>query len=111
MQTRADRTVARALLTAGLRRFRLLSLLMVSIPLPFALALLYLGGGFRPGEVLTLATRNNAACLGHAESLGRIEAGYRADLVLVADNPLKSLDTLRRPRWVMLDGQIVVRAP
>jgi imidazolonepropionase-like amidohydrolase len=68
----------------------------------------YSQAGFRPAEILTFATRNNAACLGRSEAVGGIEPGSHADLVLVADDPLRNLETLRRPLWVMLDGRIVV---
>ncbi|HEY1760770.1 MAG TPA: amidohydrolase family protein [Bryobacteraceae bacterium] len=63
--------------------------------------------GFRPAEILTFATLSNAAYLGKASELGKIAPGYRADLILAETNPLKKLDTLRRPVWTMLDGQIV----
>lgn len=43
--------------------------------------------------------------------MGRIEPGFRAEFILVADDPLLGLDTLRHPLWVMLDGQIVVPGP
>lgn len=63
--------------------------------------------GFAPSEILTFATVNNAAYLGKAGELGRIAIGYRADLILTEANPLERIDTLRRPVWTMLDGQIV----
>jgi enamidase len=67
--------------------------------------------GFSPVEVLRFAILNNADYLGKADSLGKIAPGFLADLVLVRDNPLKNIATLRIPVWVMLDGQIVVREP
>lgn len=63
--------------------------------------------GFTPAEIVSFATANNAAYLGKAAELGRVAQGYRADLILTAANPLEHLDTLRRPVWTMLDGQIV----
>ena len=63
--------------------------------------------GFQRAEILTFATENNAAYLGKAGELGRIAAGFRADLVLTDANPLEKLSTLRDPAWTMLDGQIV----
>jgi len=65
--------------------------------------------GFSPGEILTFDTIHNAAYLGAADHLGRIEAGYDADLILVRANPLQDLSTLRTPEWVLRDGEIVVR--
>jgi enamidase len=65
--------------------------------------------GFTRAEILTFATENNAAYLGKPAELGRIAAGYRADLVLTDANPLEKLSALRHPVWTMLDGQIVFR--
>lgn len=67
--------------------------------------------GFSSDEVLRFVTLNNAEYLGKADSLGQIAPGFLADLVLVRENPLRNLATLRSPVWVMLDGQIVVREP
>lgn len=69
----------------------------------------FLEAGFQPSEILRFATLNNAAYLGRAEELGRIAPGYRADLILTRENPLAKLETLRRPVWTMLNGQIVSR--
>src|SRR5215468_3678981 len=67
----------------------------------------FIRAGFTAGEVLQFATINNAAYLGKDAELGRVAAGYRADLVLTRENPLEQLSTLRQPVWTMLDGQIV----
>jgi imidazolonepropionase-like amidohydrolase len=63
--------------------------------------------GFTPAQILTFATQNNAAYLGRPTELGKIAPGYDADILLVRQNPLDGLGALRRPDWVMLDGQIV----
>jgi imidazolonepropionase-like amidohydrolase len=64
--------------------------------------------GFGNAEILTFATLNNAAYLGASNYLGKIEEGYAADMILVRENPLQDLDTLRSPTMVMRDGDIVV---
>ncbi len=64
--------------------------------------------GFSPVEILTFDTINNSAYLGASDHLGRIEAGYDADLILVRGNPLQDLSTLRVPEWVLRDGMAVV---
>ena len=64
-----------------------------------------------PAQILVLATVNNAAYLGKPQELGSIAPGYAADLVLVRENPLRNLDVLRHPVWVMLAGQTVVMSP
>jgi imidazolonepropionase-like amidohydrolase len=61
-------------------------------------------------EVLQTATTNPAAFLGLAAKSGTVEAGKRADLVLVDDNPLQNLETLRTPLGVMLGGKWLSRA-
>jgi len=63
---------------------------------------------FSPAEILTFDTINNSAYLGAADHLGRIEAGYDADIILVRKNPLLDLSTLRAPAWVFRDGILVV---
>jgi imidazolonepropionase-like amidohydrolase len=64
-------------------------------------------GGFTPGEILRIATVNNAAYLGRSRELGRVAPGFRADLVLVSRNPLEQLDTLRQPLWTMVGGELM----
>jgi enamidase len=65
--------------------------------------------GFSPAEILTFDTIHNSAYLGASDRVGRIVAGYDADLILVRANPLRDLSTLRSPVWVLRDGQPVVR--
>ncbi|MEN6401877.1 MAG: amidohydrolase family protein [Armatimonadia bacterium] len=45
-------------------------------------------------EAITAATRNNAAAYGKLDDLGTLEVGKRADLLLVASNPLADLGVL-----------------
>lgn len=67
----------------------------------------FLHVGFEPSQILAIATKENAAYIGKSAELGQIAAGFRADLLLVRNNPLVDLETLRKPVWTMLDGQIV----
>jgi len=50
--------------------------------------------GFQPIEVIAQATGNAARVLGRENDLGRIRAGFLADLVLVNGNPLSNLRLL-----------------
>ena len=64
--------------------------------------------GFQPLEVIEHATVNNARILGQEDHLGKIRAGYRADLIVVNGNPLDDLKVLYPTgvdRWV--DGKHV----
>ena len=50
--------------------------------------------GFHPIDVIQNATGNNARILGKEDVLGRVRAGYLADLILVDGNPLDNLKYL-----------------
>ncbi len=66
--------------------------------------------GFHPIDVIQHATGNNAKILGMEEKLGRIRAGYLADLILVDENPLENLKFLY-PTGVLdlKDGKLISR--
>jgi imidazolonepropionase-like amidohydrolase len=60
-------------------------------------------------EALLSATRTNAALFGLADEIGTVEAGKRADLILIDGNPLDDVDILQdaaRVQLVMRDGRI-----
>ncbi len=82
-----------------------------SIPLIFALAVLYLGLSF--DEALCALTLNGAAALGLAEDRGSLETGKRADF-LILDAPEASHLAYRAGmnivRTVVKDGEIVLQA-
>jgi imidazolonepropionase-like amidohydrolase len=60
-------------------------------------------------QALQTATRTPGAFIGEhrpgSEPVGIVAAGYRADLVLAAGNPLDDLNTLKRPLGVMANGR------
>jgi len=59
-------------------------------------------------QALTTATRAPGAFIErtkHGDRFGLVATGYRADLILSAQNPLDSLATLRKPLGVMAAGQ------
>jgi imidazolonepropionase-like amidohydrolase len=63
-----------------------------------------IAAGLTPFEALSAATRSAGEYLGDP-TLGIIAIGARADLVLVAENPLENITTLRTPAGVMLRGR------
>jgi imidazolonepropionase-like amidohydrolase len=65
--------------------------------------------GFTPYEILRMATVNPAIYLGHEDSMGTIEAGRRADLVLLDANPLVDVANVAKVRGVMLGGRWFTR--
>ena len=63
--------------------------------------------GLSPLEVIAAATGRSARELGMGDSLGTIEAGKLADLLVINGNPLDDLAALRDIDRVVKDGQIV----
>jgi imidazolonepropionase-like amidohydrolase len=64
-------------------------------------------GGLTPLEALQTATRNPAEFLGRLDSLGGIEEGKIADLVLLEANPLEDIRNTRKIYAVILGGKMV----
>jgi len=64
--------------------------------------------GFNPLKIVQHATGNNAKILGMEDKLGRIRAGFTADLIVVNGNPLENLKVLY-PTGVeeIKDGKVV----
>ena len=63
--------------------------------------------GLTNAEVITAATSGNAAILGRAESIGRVEVGYEADFVLLGADPYTDLSAIARVEAVIQAGEIV----
>ena len=62
--------------------------------------------GMTKMEALQTATINNAIALGIDTNYGSVEVGKQADLVIVSNNPLESLDHLKNVEMVIKDGYI-----
>ena len=62
--------------------------------------------GFTPLEAIQTATTVNAAMLGREKSIGVIEAGFEADLIVVEKNPLEQVMTLQDPLLVISNGRV-----
>lgn len=60
--------------------------------------------GMSPFEVIQSATTLPAAFLHQEKVFGKVVPGMRADLLLVAANPLEDLSTLEKPEGVMVRG-------
>jgi amidohydrolase family protein len=65
--------------------------------------------GLTPMEALQAATRNPAAYLGKLDSLGTVERGKTADLVLLDANPLEDIRNTRRIAAVVIRGRLLAR--
>lgn len=62
--------------------------------------------GMPAAEAMQSATKTNAALLGLSEELGKIKAGFLADLIAVPANPLQDITVLKNVGFVMKDGVI-----
>lgn len=66
--------------------------------------------GFIPVKIIQQATGNNAKILGQESKLGRVRAGWTADLIVVNGNPLEDLKVLYPGmgrggvEWTIKDG-------
>lgn len=67
--------------------------------------------GMTPAQAIVAATRNGAKALpyGIGDSLGTIEAGKIADVVMLDADPLADIANIRKIRMVMKDGVIIDR--
>jgi hypothetical protein len=66
--------------------------------------------GLTPYQALVTGTRNPAAYFGTLDSSGTVAIGRRADLVLLAGNPLQNIRHTQEPAGVMLGGRWLDRA-
>jgi imidazolonepropionase-like amidohydrolase len=70
----------------------------------------YVGAGLTPYQALETATRNPAEFLGALEEWGTIEPRKRADLVLLAANPLEDITATERIEGVSIGGHWLPKA-
>jgi imidazolonepropionase-like amidohydrolase len=67
---------------------------------------LYVDGGMTPLEAIQAATVVPARAMKLDRELGTIEPGKRADLVVLADDPLQHISNIRLAVWVTIAGQL-----
>ncbi len=70
----------------------------------------FVEAGFTPMESLQTATSNPAKFLGMEASLGSVEPGKIADLVLLSANPLEDIHNTRKISAVITHGRLLDRA-
>lgn len=66
--------------------------------------------GLSPAEALRAATLNPAIFMNATDSLGTVEKGKRADLVLLGANPLDDIHNTQKVNAVVLNGRLYDRA-
>ena len=64
--------------------------------------------GMTPMEVLVASTRSGALAMRRLDDFGTVEKGKRADLLVLAADPVRDIRNLRQLRYVVKGG--VVRA-
>lgn len=65
--------------------------------------------GISLATILKAATWNNAVAFNLSDQLGSIEVGKRADLVILDDDPLQTIQAYDTIRWVVRDGKLYER--
>src|SRR5205823_14953176 len=70
----------------------------------------FVEAGFTPMESLQTATSNPAKFLGMEASMGSVEAGKIADLVLLSANPLEDIHNTQKISAVIAQGRLFDRA-
>jgi imidazolonepropionase-like amidohydrolase len=66
---------------------------------------LYVRAGFTPLEAIRAATQTSARCLGVEKDRGTIEAGKKADFLVLEDDPVRDVRNVRRILEVYKDGE------
>jgi imidazolonepropionase-like amidohydrolase len=105
--------VLRARLTRELHRAGARILLGTDTPNPFVIPGFSIheelrnlvNAGLTPYEAIKAGTRSAAEFLGALDEFGTVEVGKRADLILVAANPLEDVGTIANPLGVMARGR------
>ena len=67
---------------------------------------LYVEAGLTPAQALATATTIPARVMGLEKDVGTVEAGKRADLLVLDADPLESISNIRKSRWVVANGRL-----
>lgn len=65
-------------------------------------------GGMTASQALIASTRRPAELCDLADTLGTVESGKLADLLVIEGNPLQDISNLRNTRLVLKEGEVVV---
>ena len=68
---------------------------------------LFAEAGIAPYDILKCATCNAAACMEESSKWGTITESKRADLVLLAANPLEDINNLRKVDATIINGNVL----
>ena len=68
---------------------------------------MYVEAGLTPMQAIESATRVPAESMGLAKDTGTIEAGKRADMIVLNADPLAQISNIRKLRWVVANGRVL----
>jgi imidazolonepropionase-like amidohydrolase len=68
---------------------------------------MYVDAGMTPMQAIESATRVAAESMGLANESGTIEAGKRADMIVLSADPLAKISNIRQLRWVVARGRML----
>jgi imidazolonepropionase-like amidohydrolase len=68
---------------------------------------MYVEAGLTPMQAIESATRVPAESMGLGKDTGTIEAGKRADMIVLNADPLAEISNIRKLRWVVANGRIL----
>ena len=71
---------------------------------------MYVEAGMTPMQAIESATRVPAAAMGLGRESGTIEAGKRADMIVLDADPLAQISNIRALRWVIANGRVLAPA-
>lgn len=63
--------------------------------------------GLTPAEAVTVATRNSAQAVGLLDTVGTVEAGKLADLLILDADPTADISNIRRISTIIRDGDLI----
>ncbi|MCD8099673.1 MAG: amidohydrolase family protein [Oscillospiraceae bacterium] len=64
--------------------------------------------GIDPMSVIKMATMGNAKLFGMDKTIGSIEPGKAADMIVLGSNPLDNISNTKDIKLVMMDGRVIV---
>jgi imidazolonepropionase-like amidohydrolase len=70
---------------------------------------LLVGGGISAADVIVMATRNAARALGKLETIGTIDVGKLADVVVLRADPTRDIQNAKQIDTVIKNGQVIDR--
>lgn len=68
---------------------------------------MYVESGMTPMQAIASATSVPARAMGLSEDTGTIEAGKRADLIVLNADPMSDIRNIRKLRWVVANGRVM----